>query len=161
MRKKLSIIKKNKNKTKNQKEGIKHLNAIKLTVSWGKIIVWNYYLYIWERRRSKARTMYFDSVLLCCMLTRDISSIVYMYCHWKFRKTIFKALSILHVTIHIFRSRCNNEYGYDKMFRMNVCVSKCKIASTENKRYTLNLLWKNYAVLLYYNHVTTNHLVSI
>ena len=36
--KKLSIIK-NKNKTKNQKEGIKHLNAIKLTVSWGKIIV--------------------------------------------------------------------------------------------------------------------------
>ena len=39
--KKLSIIKKqqNKNKTKNQKEGIKHLNAIKLTVSWGEIIV--------------------------------------------------------------------------------------------------------------------------
>lgn len=34
--KKLSIIKK---QNQNQKEGIKHLNAIKLTVSWGKIIV--------------------------------------------------------------------------------------------------------------------------
>ena len=39
VRKKVIDYKKNKNKTKNQKEGIKHLNAIKLTVSWGKIIV--------------------------------------------------------------------------------------------------------------------------